>query len=569
MSDKKIAYLPVKGAPVTQPVTAFPAIATPSYTTAPVTDMDGFAIIDADGNLVKSSTKFNTLLGIESPHSGLNLARHINLSFSASSNLQEAINEGNTRCIDIKSDTSDCFRLHIASVDDDCRIVAIEKPASTNTNCADDTHSSLTDPLTQLGNRRLLERTLADWEASASNDEYALIMMDLDRFKSVNDTLGHGIGDSLLKLVAKRAKRTARPDDVILRLGGDEFVVLHKINSQSGGAESVAERLVEMIGRPFLVNGHQINIGASVGIAVPGKNTTEIGDLLRHADLALYDAKSAGRGTYRIFTPPLEHKAMERRELEISLRRALALKQFTLAYQPQVQMRNGTLTGFEALIRWNHPELGIVPPDKFIQLAEETGEINAIGEWVLRTACAEAMKWPSHLNVAVNVSPIQFDSDRFIESICSALRYSGLPPNRLEIEITESVLINKPQNALDHLCVIQDMGVSIAMDDFGTGYSSLSNLSDFPFSKIKIDQAFVRGEQTDKSLALVDAIISLGSSLGMKTLAEGVETEDQYNHLANGGCTAAQGYLISRPLPSKDIDQFISYSQLPATGNDG
>lgn len=564
MSDKKIAYLPLKKEQSAETATGSKSSTPP----LPSSNTHGFAVVDANGRILNASVEFNNLLGIDSREAKLPLAEQLGLKFTSNGNFEETINYGSNCSIEIFSQANLSYRLHITQVDQDCRIVAIEPPAVSNRDNTQ-TIESLTDPLTQLGNRRLLEKTLNDWQTSDTAQGFALIMMDLDRFKSVNDTLGHGVGDSLLKLVAKRAKRTARPGDIILRLGGDEFVVLHKTSAQSGGAEGVAERLVEMIARPFLVNGHQINIGASVGIAALGQNTTKVDDLLRHADLALYDAKAAGRGTYRYFTPALEHQAVERRELEISLRRALALKQFSLAYQPQVQMPNGTLTGFEALIRWQHPERGLVPPDQFIQLAEETGEINAIGEWVLRTACAEAMKWPEHLNVAVNVSPIQFDSDTFIDSICNALRYSGLPPERLEIEITESVLINKPETALDYLCVIQDMGVSIAMDDFGTGYSSLSNLSDFPFSKIKIDQAFVRGEQTEKSRSLVNAIISLGSSLGMKTLAEGVETEDQYNHLADGGCMAAQGYLISRPMAAGDVEQFIFKTQLPATGSDG
>jgi len=352
--------------------------------------------------------------------------------------------------------------------------------------------------------------------------------------------------------------RAARADDTIVRWGGDEFIILHTLGEQPSGAEGVAQRIVEMLSRPFLIDGQQINIGASVGIAILHQGTDKLEDLMRHADLALYDAKGAGRGTYRFFNPLLEKNAMERRELEISLRRALSLKEFTLAYQPQVRMPEGKLTGFEALIRWHNETRGLIPPVDFIPLAEETGEIMAIGEWVLRTACAEATKWPNELSVAVNVSPVQFKSDRFVDSVCSALSFSGLDPTRLEIEITEGVLINNSEKALSHLCAIQDMGVSIAMDDFGTGFSSLSYLNSFPFSKIKIDQAFVRGKQTDKSRALVDAIISLGASLGMKTLAEGVETPEQFEQLAEGGCMGAQGFLISKPMPAEEINEFMA-----------
>jgi predicted signal transduction protein with EAL and GGDEF domain len=301
-----------------------------------------------------------------------------------------------------------------------------------------------------------------------------------------------------------------------------------------------------------------VNIGASIGIAVLNHGTETLTDLLKHADLALYKAKDAGRGTALFFEPAFAVQAMTRYNLEIDLRRALGLKEFVLMYQPQVNMTDGSLQGFEALIRWQNSARGLVSPVDFIPLAEETGEIHAIGEWILRTACKEAMGWDGHLSVAVNVSPIQFESERLVDIVSHALTSSGLPPNRLELEITEGVLMNDFDNALKQLWALKALGVGIAMDDFGTGYSSLSYLNSFPFSKIKIDQSFVRGESSPKSRALVQAIINLGATLDMTTIAEGVETQEQYDQLTAGGCLVAQGYLISRPISTKAMGEFIA-----------
>ena len=414
------------------------------------------------------------------------------------------------------------------------------------------------DALTGLGNRRLLDDALAALgDAPGDLAPAALLMVDLDRFKQVNDTLGHGTGDRLLQLVARRIRRATRGDDVLARLGGDEFVALLHGEDLEAMATSTAARIVELVSRPFLVDGQQVNIGASVGIAMLDGRRSSLADLVRHADLALYAAKRSGRGAWRVFEPALETRALERRELELALRRALGLREFALVYQPQVRMSDREVTGFEALIRWNHPDRGLVSPADFIPLAEEIGEIDAIGEWVLQCACLEAVGWSERLSVAVNVSPRQFESGRFVDSVREALERSGLAPERLEIEITEGVLIDNVASALAHLEAIRAMGVSIAMDDFGTGYSSLSYLNSFPFSKIKIDQSFVRGAQTTRSRALVDAIITLGDSLGMETIAEGVETDDQLERLASGGCRSVQGYLTGRPMPASAIDAFL------------
>jgi diguanylate cyclase (GGDEF)-like protein len=440
------------------------------------------------------------------------------------------------------------------------------QPTKTSENCAqwhfaEPCSESQIDDLSLLGNRRFLESTLADWKADSNAPPIAMIMLDLDRFKQVNDTLGHEVGDKLLKLVAERIKKTASVQDAIYRLGGDEFIILNMLHgnpADASGITYVAKSLVEVLSRPFLVSGQQINIGASVGISILNQGTEKVEDLMRHADLALYDAKDAGRGTFRIFTAELEQKTLDRRAIEINLRRALGLKEFNLLYQPQVDLPDGNVVGFEALLRWNNHERGLVLPNDFIPLAEELGEIHAIGEWVMQTACSDATQWPEHLHVAVNVSPVQFENTRFVDTVRNALNRSGLPAERLELEITESVLIHKPKMAFEHLSAIREMGVGIAMDDFGTGYSSLSYLNEFPFSKIKIDQAFIHGKNAKKSKALVEAIISLGSNLGMKTLAEGVETPAQYSELADGGCLGAQGYLISKPMAVDAIDEFMT-----------
>jgi len=524
----------------------------------PPSGMPGYALLNQRSGILFASTDFSRLLDIDIENIQLSLLEKLEQRYPENANeFAHALGTASSNTIDVQTSTTEYYRLNIAALESNRRLIVVEPIKSDNTD-VNHINLSLVDPLTQLGNRRQLDQFLEKWQRATVQQSAALLMMDLDRFKIVNDTLGHGMGDALLKLVAKRASRVIREGDILVRLGGDEFVIVHAVESQSSAAEEVAQRLVEVMSRPFLVDGHQIGIGASIGIAVLGHDTKDVADLMRHADLALYETKSQGRGAYCFFNQSMEQRAIKRRDLETSLRRAIGLKQFSLMYQPQVKMPQGTVTGFEALIRWNHEALGLISPIDFIPLAEETGEILAIGEWVLRTACKEATTWPDHLSVAVNVSPLQFESEHFVDSIRDVLTTSGLQPSRLEIEITETVLINNPETVLQQLHNIQDMGVSIAMDDFGTGYSSLSTLNNFPLSKIKIDQAFVRGEQNDKSRALINAIISLGVNLGMDTLAEGVETEDQYKQLADDGCSAAQGYLISKPMHAESITDFLS-----------
>ena len=458
---------------------------------------------------------------------------------------------------DPRSDDAPSLHFCAGALARDRRLVTLGHPAANAVHRAD-VEADL-DPLTGLGNRRRLNKRLTALQGTPdSGASCAVLLLDLDRFKQVNDALGHGVGDDLLKLVAARIGRCSRADDDVIRLGGDEFVVLQNGHGGAAGAEELSRRLVDVLSRPFLIDGQQINIGASIGVALldPAHSSSE--DALRHADLALYAAKAAGRGIHTVFETRLETDARARRELELSLRRALGLRQFELHYQPQVTLPDGAVNGFEALIRWNLPGRGRISPAEFIPLAEETGDIVAIGEWALREACLEAMSWPGELSVAVNVSPVQFASPRFLDSVLHALGESELPPERLEIEVTEGVLIDNPTQTLELLSAVRAFGVGVAMDDFGTGYSSLSSLSAFPFSKIKIDQSFVNGEQDDRSRALVQAILGLGTSLGMSTLAEGVETSDQFDHLSSDGCRGAQGYHISRPMPAGDIADFLN-----------
>lgn len=423
------------------------------------------------------------------------------------------------------------------------------------------------DALTGLSNRRHFNHALEDAVGLAGpGNRLALVMIDLDRFKAVNDTLGHPVGDALLCLVAQRLRREVRDDDILARLGGDEFIVLARHNNN---AEALATRVVDNLSRPFLVEGSIVNIGASIGIAYNTVDGTTADDLMRHADLALYEAKASGRGTWRVFQPTMAAEAQARRGLETDLRSALALGELSLAYQPQMNVLAGTLTGFEALLRWDHPVRGRIPPGVFIPIAEDIGCIIALGEWVLRTACLEAARWPGSMSVAVNVSPRQFeDSDRFLNAVDTALAASGLPAERLELEITESSVLIGEARLLDILHRLRAMGIRIAMDDFGTGYSSLSQLRTFPFTKIKIDRAFIAtlGHDADSN-AVIRAITMLGAGLGMTTIAEGVETMEQAAMVEADGCTDIQGNLLSHPIPASGIDALLARHGPNRTGN--
>jgi diguanylate cyclase (GGDEF)-like protein len=383
----------------------------------------------------------------------------------------------------------------------------------------------------------------------------AVLCLDLDRFKMVNDTLGHQVGDNLLRKVSDRLRSACRKSDTIARFGGDEFVILQSGVNERGEAEQLARRLVDLIGRTYVLNGHTVNVGVSIGVALA--RTAQARDVIRNADLALYEAKRAGRGRYRFFETEMETSLHQRRELEIDLRRALALKQFELHYQPFLDLSTDVVIGFEALLRWNHPVRGSVPPLSFISVAEENGLIVKIGDWVLMTACQAAAGWPGDYVVAVNVSPLQFKADTLLSTVSAVLKRTGLPPERLELEITEGALLDDTDNVLATLHALRDLGVRISMDDFGTGYSSLSYLQKFPFNKIKIDRSFVSGSDAD-SQAILKAVSALGSNLGMAITAEGVETAEQLRRIKDQNCTHVQGYLTGKPMDAVQMISFLN-----------
>jgi diguanylate cyclase (GGDEF)-like protein len=412
------------------------------------------------------------------------------------------------------------------------------------------------DSLTGLGNRLLfkeqLEEALKD-EATTAHP-LAVLFLDLDGFKAVNDSLGHSIGDLLLKSVATKLRDTLPQTDRIARLGGDEFAILQISSVQPASSIALAERIIEIVSQPSNIDGHDVTVGASVGIAIAYPATINTETFLKSADLAMYSAKSDGRGTYRMFDPEMDTIAQTRRILERDMRTAVMQNGFKLHYQPLVNLQTKKVTALEALLRWPHPERGLVPPSEFISVAEEIGLIVQLGEWALREACAEAAGWPDGICVSVNLSPLQFSKGNLVSTVMNALASSGLPASRLELEITESVLLEKTERNIVILNQLRDLGIRISMDDFGTGYSSIGYLRSFLFDKIKIDQSFVRDLLVDEgSLAIVRAIAGLGVSFGMITTAEGVETEEQMRRLNLEGCIEVQGYFYSKPVPAEEI----------------
>jgi diguanylate cyclase (GGDEF)-like protein len=424
-------------------------------------------------------------------------------------------------------------------------------------------HLAHHDALTGLGNRVLFSEQLneAITRARRSGENLAVLFLDLDGFKHVNDTLGHPAGDKLLKCVADRLQRTVRDTDKVARLGGDEFAILQLAADLPSGAAALASRLIDAVKEPYQIEEHQAVVGTSVGIAVLRTEGLpfDADQLLKSADLALYRAKAEGRGIFRFFQPEMDARAQARRLLEMELRKAVASGGFELHYQPLMDLRSNVITGFEALVRWPHPDRGLIPPGDFIPLAEETGLIVPLGEWVLRRACQDAAAWPRDVRVAVNLSAVQFKTSDLVVTVAAALANSRLEPGRLELEITESVLLDKTKGNLDTLHRLKELGVRISLDDFGTGYSSLSYLRNFEFDKIKIDRSFIQQmAEGHQSRAIVSAIAGLGESFGIATTAEGVETAAQLEKLRSEGCTEVQGFLISRPVPAADVAELLA-----------
>jgi diguanylate cyclase (GGDEF)-like protein len=455
---------------------------------------------------------------------------------------------------------------------DDGRVIALQNQAATGGGWVA-THEDITerqraeariahmarhDALTDLANRTLFREKMDEALArlSRSGDGFSVFVFDLDLFKAVNDTLGHPVGDALLKAVAGRLRETMRDTDTVGRLGGDEFAILQPVDkNQRQEALAVADRLIRLIGAPYEIEGHQIVIGISIGIALAPEDGTDATQLLKNADLALYRAKSEGRNDYRFFEHKMDAAARLRRALEMDLRNAIANEEFEIHYQSIVNVASLKTCAVEALVRWRHPERGLISPDKFIPLSEEIGLIGTLGEWILRRACTDAAGWPDDVKLAVNLSAAQFRDENLVGIVERALQASGFPVHRLELEITESVLLQKSTGTLDILHRLKALGLNIVLDDFGTGYSSLSYLRMFPFDKIKIDKSFVQ-EMPNRAdcAAIVSAVTSLGRSLQIDTTAEGVETPEQFTLLQAAGCTQAQGFLFSRPQPASELE---------------
>ena len=423
-------------------------------------------------------------------------------------------------------------------------------------------HDALTGLLNRVAFYEKIETILGHLRRS---ETMAVLSLDLDHFKSVNDTLGHPIGDLLLQAAAERMRSCIRDEDIVARLGGDEFAIVQVPSEQPSSITSLATRLIEVIGAPYDLGGHQVVVGVSVGVTVAPGEGTEPDVLMKNADLALYRAKADGGGIYRFFEIGMDARMQARRILELDLRKAIVNGEFELFYQPILDVETGAITSCEALIRWNHPERGMIAPMDFIPVAEETGLIVPLGEWVVRQACAEAARWPKHVTVAVNLSPAQFKSRNLVPTVISALATSGLSAGRLELEITEMVLMQENEGAIAVLHQLRDLGIKIAMDDFGTGYSSLGYLRSFPFDRIKIDQSFIRDlPGKEDSLAIVRAVVGLSSSLGIKTTAEGVETKEQLASLTSEGCDEFQGFLFSQPRPAAEVERLLAEGAAPA-----
>jgi diguanylate cyclase (GGDEF)-like protein/PAS domain S-box-containing protein len=418
-------------------------------------------------------------------------------------------------------------------------------------------HMARHDGLTELANRTLLMERIDDALARLrrSGERFSVFMIDIDRFKSVNDSLGHPVGDALLKQVAQRLRASTRETDTVARFGGDEFAVLQTLaDDRTEGAATLAGRILAAISDPYDLDGRKVSIGASIGIALAPDDGAAAEQLLKNADIAMYQVKAAGRNGVRFFEPKLEAEARSRQALESDLRDAISRDEFELHYQTVIEFATRTVCGVEALVRWRHPELGLIAPDKFIPIAEDTGLIGPLGKWVIRRACADAANWPSHIRIAINLSPVQFGKGDLAQIVSGALDESGLAPDRLELEITESVLLKQDDDNLDTLRRLKGLGVSIVLDDFGTGYSSLSYLHMFPFDKVKIDKSFVHDlSSSAECAAIVCAIVGLGRSLGIGTVAEGVETQEQFALLRVAGCSQAQGYLFSHPVPASEL----------------
>jgi len=456
--------------------------------------------------------------------------------------------------------TTDCRRIHVVNQPIPSGGWVATHEDVTQRRLAE--HMAHHDALTDLPNRALLRIQLDEALRQTMRDQQlAVLFLDLDKFKGINDTLGHHIGDALLKTVAERLRGCVRDTDIVARLGGDEFVVVQTLTEQPSDAAALAARVRDAIITPCDLADHHVVIDASIGIALAPHDGTTADQLIRNADMALYSAKANGRGTYRFFEQDMDARMIGRRELEIALHEALVNGEFEIHYQPRLNLERGSISSCEALLRWRHPARGMVPPSEFIGVAEEIGLITRIGEWVIRTACTEAATWPDDVSVAVNISPVQFREQNLALVVTQALSASGLPAERLEIEITEAILMEQTEATLAVLRQLHALGVRVAMDGFGTGHSSLSYLRKFPFYKIKIDRSFVNSlSGKDETMAIVRAVTEVATSFHMLTTAEGVETAQQRDIVSSLGCTEIQGHLFSTARPADEIAKLLNSS---------
>ncbi|CAN7630203.1 putative bifunctional diguanylate cyclase/phosphodiesterase [Mesorhizobium sp. LjRoot246] len=530
----------------------------------------GLLMYDADGRLIVRNQRILELYGVS--------AADLPLGMGHRELLEQLVRLGVYASIDIDSEVSKTetrlragqTRSTPSQLADGRTLMIARRPMSgggwvatfddvTESRLAEErmTHLAHHDPLTGLPNRQMFRERL-DQALEDATAPLAIFSLDLDRFKTVNDTWGHPAGDWLLKSVAERLQRCLRDEtDIVARFGGDEFVIIEFNFKNTADAEKLAKRIVEAITKPFRDKNREMHVGISLGIAIFPDDGGDADTLLKNADTALYRAKSEGRNLYRFFEPGMDAMAQERRALESDLEAALPRHEFDLDFQPIMNIASGEIVGAEALMRWHSPARGTVAPDKFIPVAEETGLIVPLGEWALRKACTAAASWPAGLRIAVNVSAVQLKSGGFARNVISALAFSGVPAGRLELEITETVLMDESDAVLKTLRQLRGLGIRIALDDFGTGYSSLGYLRRFPVDKIKIDRSFIRDIGNRDTAAIVRSIIGLGQELGITVTAEGVETDGQLDTLRKYGCVEAQGYLIGVPSKAVDIQRLL------------